>query len=372
MAGRRIIGSFLFILLAIVVLAILVFIGIYFTRFQSIGSIEKLTDYADGYDLYKIEIKYNYDLDKLLRTDYPDNQAVADAILGAALPILPIHMEAPDYSCSALGITDVNGNVLMGRNYDFDIDTSALMVCCAPRDGYRSVAMAALDHVSVHEVKGIVDKLSTLPGPLICLDGMNEKGVSIAILMLDSDSVHQDTGKADIFTTLAVRLVLDRAATTQEAVALLRSYDMFAVSGGDYHFFITDASGDGRVVEYDCESEDRRLLDTPVRSATNFYEIYKAKVLPDQYNGIYGHGRERYDRMEEILTAAEGAYTAQTAWEALRAAEQLPKPEEMTSNTQWSVVYNNTLRTADFAIRRNWDDVTSFRLADFTVTARVK
>ena len=55
-----------------------------------------------------------------------------------------------------------------------------------------------------------------------------------------------------------------RAATTEEAVELLNQYDMFATSGRDYHFYITDASGDGRVVEYDCESETREMVATPI------------------------------------------------------------------------------------------------------------
>ena len=259
----------------------------------------------------------------------------------------------------------------MGRNYDFEIDTSVLMVCCSPEDGYRSVGLAALDHVGVSSLGGVADRLSALPAPFICLDGMSEKGVSIAILMLDSPTTNQKTTKPDIFTTLAVRLVLDRAATTQEAVELLRGFDMFAVSGGDYHFYVTDASGDGRVIEYDCHSLTRDLVDTPVRTATNFYEIYRDKVLPDRHNGIYGHGKERYDRIEEVLTANEGRHSKEIAFEALRAAEQLPNPEEKTSNTQWSVVYDDTALTADIVIRRNRGDVTSCSLADNTVTKTI-
>ena len=81
---------------------------------------------------------------------------------------------------------------------------------------------------------------------------------------LDSEPVHQNTGKPVIGTTLVIRLILDRAATTEEAVELLNQYDMFATSGRDYHFYITDASGDGRVVEYDCESETREMVATPI------------------------------------------------------------------------------------------------------------
>ena len=54
-------------LLAIVVLGVVAFFGLYFTRIQSYSSIEQLTDYEDGYNLYRMDIKYNYDLDKICR-----------------------------------------------------------------------------------------------------------------------------------------------------------------------------------------------------------------------------------------------------------------------------------------------------------------
>lgn len=63
-------------------------------------------------------------------------------------------------------------------------------------------------------------------------------------------------------------------------------------AGGDYHFYITDASGDGRVLEYDCNDPARPLTVTPSRSVTNFFVMYKDNVLPNQRNGVYGHGRE--------------------------------------------------------------------------------
>lgn len=248
--------------------------------------------------------------------------------------------------------------------------TSAMLVYCEPKGGYKSVAFAALDNISANTPDASMKKkLATLTAPFICLDGMNEKGVSIAVLTLDSEPVHQNTGKPVIGTTLVIRLILDRAATTEEAVELLNQYDMFATSGRDYHFYITDASGDGRVVEYDCESETREMVATPIRSITNFFGLYKDKVLPNQKNGIYGHGKERYDKMEAIFDYEE-VYTSDVAWEALKAASQEPSEEEVTSNTQWSIVYDDTNLTAEIALRRNWDDVIGYNLKDNTITLK--
>lgn len=358
----------LFLLLAILcVLA--AFCWLYGGRVKSVSSIHKLTDYGDGYDLYSMDIRYDYNLDRLISRGITDDQSMIDAILAESLPLLPVHIKTPKFGCTAFTLTDAGDDVHMGRNYDFKNDTSAMLVHCTPKDGYGSVAFAALDNVSANQPEANLKKrLATLTAPFICLDGMNEKGVSIAVLTLDSEPVHQDTGKPTIATTLAIRLVLDRAATTQEAVDLLRGYDMFASSGRDYHFYITDASGDGRVVEYDCESSTRELVDTKSEAVTNFFILYRDKVEPNQRNGIYGHGRERYDAVMDVLAQNE-TYTVSTVWSALRAASQDPNPEEVTSNTQWSIDFNNTDCTADIVLRRNWEDVIHYSLLNNQIKA---
>ena len=351
------------IFLAIVVLAVAAFFGLYFTRVLSMATMEQLTDYEDGYNLYRMDIKYDYSLDDIINYGITDDQSMIDAILKESLPLIPVSIKAPDFSCTSFTLTDTDGDVHMGRNYDFRKNTSAMMVYCAPKDGYKSIAFAALDNVAANVPdENTAKKMAALTTPFICLDGMNEKGVSIAVLTLDSEPVRQNTGKPVIATTLAIRLVLDRAATTEEAVELLRGYDMFASSGRDYHFYITDASGDGRVVEYDLNGENRELIATPSEAVTNFFIRHKDEVLPNQKNGVYGHGKERYDAVMEILDEEKGNYTCETVWDAMKAAAQAPSPDSITSNTQWSVSYNNTDLTAEIAIRRHWDDVTLFEI----------
>lgn len=367
---KKTIKVILAVVLAVVLLGAGAFGVLYAGRIKTMSSIQKITDYSDGYNLYRMNVDYDYQLDDIIKRGITDDQSMIDAILAEALPHLPVKIKAPKFGCTAFTLTDENGQTHMGRNYDFKRDTSAMLVYCTPKNGYKSVAFAAMDNVSANVPdENLKKKLASLTAPFICLDGMNEKGVSIAVLTLDSTPVHHDTGKPTIATTLAIRLVLDRAATTQEAVDLLRGYDMFASSGRDYHFYITDASGDGRAVEYDCDSPTRELVDTKIEAITNFYAIYKEKVLPNQKNGIYGHGRERYDAVMEVLET-QSPYTDATVWEALKASSQDPNPVDITSNTQWSINFNNTARTAAIAIRRNWQDVTVYALDSNEITAK--
>lgn len=354
-------------LLSLTVVFVISFICIYFTRLQTISTIAKITDYED-YNLYRMDIKYDYDIDKVIDYGIEDTQTFVSAIAKEAIPFLPISMDVPDFGCSAFTVKDTDNNILMGRNYDFKNDSSAMLLYCTPKNGYKSVAFAALDNISANNAdSSLKTKTACLLAPFVCLDGMNEKGVSIAVLTLDSEPAYQNTGKPKIVTSLAIRLVLDRAATTEEAIELLKQYDMIAGAGRDYHFYITDASGDGRVVEYDCESETRELVATQVRTVTNFFEMYNDKVLTNQKNGIYGHGKERYEKMEAIFNDNQGACTKDIAWEALKASSQLPKEGDVTSNTQWSIVYNDTELNAEVVIRRDWNTKTSYDLNANTV-----
>lgn len=333
-------------------------VGLYASRVRTLSSVRQITHSGTPYDLYAMDVSYPYTLDRIVERGLGGDQDNIDAILREALPLVPVHMQAPQFGCSAFTVCE-GKSVLMGRNYDFKFDTSAMLVHAKPTCGYESIGFCALDNLGANApLSSASARMACLAAPFACLDGVNEKGVSIAVLTLDSRPTHRVTGKPVLSTLLAIRMVLDRAATTQEAVDLLLGYDMFATSGRDYHFYITDAAGDGRVVEYDCDSPERLPQVTPSRQVTNFFVMHKERVLPNQKNGHYGHGRERYDAIERVLDAAAAGEDAQVrAWRALRAASQEPNPEDITSNTQWSVVFDNKNLTADIALRRRWNDV---------------
>ena len=343
-------------ILLLVLLAIAGFGVLYAGRLRTVNSMEQLTNY-DDYNLYRMDIRYDYSIDDVINYGITDNQSMIDAILKEALPLLPVKMKAPQFGCSAFG-TVLDRHIVMGRNYDFKFDTSAMLVHTAPADGYESIGFCALDNLGVVDALQTKSRFACLAAPFACLDGVNEKGVSCAVLTLDSKPTFRITGKPIISTPMAIRLVLDRAATTQQAVDLLLSYDMFATSGRDYHFYITDAQGDGRVIEYDCDSPERMPVVTPTRQVTNFFVMHQDKVASFQKNGAYGHGRERYDAISAVLDGAPSGQDVQvTAWKALRTASQEPSPEDVTSNTQWSIVFDNANLTADVALRRRWADV---------------
>ena len=334
----------------------------YGAQVATAASVRQVSSYDGAYNLYEMDVAYAYDLDAVIDAGVRSDQGFVDAVLAQVLPGVPVSVQAPSFGCSAFAAQEPDGSWLMGRNYDFKQDTSAILVRTHPKDGYASIGFCALNNLGANQpTASLKQRAAALLAPFATLDGVNEKGVSVAVLTLDSEPTNQDTGRACINTSLAVRLVLDRAATTQEAVDLLAGYDMHATSGRDYHFFVTDATGDSRVIEYDPSTPERTLVVTPVRQITNYYALYAYEVLPNQKNGTLGHGKERALAIADVLDAAgAGAVTKDVAWDALQAAAQDPNPEDVTSNTQWSIVYDDTARTASFTLRRAWGDVFEF------------
>ena len=105
--------------------------------------------------------------------------------------------------------------------------------------------------------------------PYLLMDGMNEKGLSMSVLKLRGDPALQDTGKNKISTTVALRLVLDRAANVDEALELLDQYDMqSSMPDANFHFLLADASGKAVVLEY-LPNGKRMVYDQ--NYVTNFY-----------------------------------------------------------------------------------------------------
>ena len=85
--------------------------------------------------------------------------------------------------------------------------------------------------------------IQKIASPFLPFDGMNEKGVAIALLAVPEAEPPYDSNKITLNTTTAIRLVLDYAATVEEAVELLRNYNIYFSGDVECHYLIADASG---------------------------------------------------------------------------------------------------------------------------------
>jgi hypothetical protein len=262
---------------------------------------------------------------------------------------------AEPYGCAALTTRTPDDRFMMGRNFDFD-DATALILHTRPRKGYESIATFNLKFFGFGDdwkPDTFGHKYVALTCLFFALDGINEKGLAIADLMAgDNAETHQDSGKPALTTTSALRYVLCRAATVNEAVELLRSIDMHSEIGAAHHYAISDASGRSVVVEY--IDGELVVTDTPV--VTNHY-LAPAKYLvglhPDDH---------RYDILEEKYVDALGVFDESDLCEAMESVSQAPR--EGFGGTQWTILWDLDRLTATYYLKRNYDKAYSFVISD--------
>ena len=216
---------------------------------------------------------------------------------------------------------------------------------------------------------GQTDVSMLVAAPYLLMDGMNEKGLMVAVLTVDgAGTVQAEPGRHSMQTTTALRLALDRAASVPEAIELWKNYNMNAsIKEKNFHFFMADAQGHFAVVEYAPDGEMKYSLDdggaipnlfadTPPsylsRLVTNFYSLFPAATY------AFDDGERGLDRFTALLAdieAREGRYGEDDMLAALRLVYQ-DFGHSATHETQWSVVYNPNALTAIICPRVNQTD----------------
>ena len=290
-----------------------------------------------------------------------------------------------DAGCSAFAAPDKStGNFLMGRNFDFNhrdkdanrIDIPVIVVHTAPQGGKKSVSF--VDGNFVNYKKGFYTEtgndLSMLMAlPYLLLDGINEDGFAISVLKLDGKPTRQTkSSQKTIFTTVAMRMLLDRASTVKEATAMLEQYNMcMDTDTASYHFFMADATGDYAIVEYTGKDvninnpENMEVLrdNDTLRCVTNFY--VSPTMVKTEFGGYSNHGRKRYKDLRDGLLKYNYNVTPSQALELLKIVAQGPEgSKSSTGYTQWSEVYNLTKRRLTLNLTREWDKTFEFGIEE--------
>ena len=328
-------------------------------------TLETLSDLGEG-KLYRMDYKADYRLKDFVEAGLNAKEAVQGAVAELLMDFssMPASIPALKPACSAFQAVTPEGDVLYGRNFDYDFDDGAsVLIRTRPKRGYRSMGLVSMNHVGLTGAQlsdGETDLSMLVAAPYAMMDGVNEKGFAVSVLALTGGgcACQYEEGKPDIMTTVLMRLLLDRAATVEEALELCRGFNFFAdgqqkyVPSADktnYHFLLSDAGGRSVVLEYVKEGGLKgkgpwvmQVVDA--RFVTNFYlaEGWRGVIRPDK----------RYAQLQETLSekgasdaATPAVLTEAEAMALLQAVYQKPERKDDV-RTQWSVVYNLSRRTA--------------------------
>lgn len=245
---------------------------------------------------------------------------------------------------AALGNPDSR---LYGRSFEWRY-SPAVLVFTDPTEGYASVSMADIEYLGFGN-----EDLTRLPlekqaallyASVIPFDGMNETGLAIGMAGVPSGNMKKDPLKKTIGELGAIREVLDHAATVDEAIEILESYniDMGEVP---IHYLVASRAGDSALVEFYRGKMSVLRSEEPWQVATNF--------LVSSTNGRPQGECRRYDLVSQGLQDAGGKIDIEVALNFLQKVSQDSPSDD--ADTQWSVVYEMTSGGVNIVMDRKFD-----------------
>lgn len=323
---------------------------------ETLNSLEKVDD-----NFYRMDYKLDYALDDLLAKGAASEQELDNFISNQVMGGLPFSQRTPKLGCSAFTAATPDGDYIMGRNLDI-ADAQNTLVHTKPKNGYESLSTASgliLGYVD-HIPDNVMGRLFMLAAPYFPVDGINEKGLSVAaLLQYGTPPVNQDTGKISVTTSIAIRILLDKAATVEEGIALLAQHDMHSFGNSNIHFQLADAIGDSAVIEY-VNSEMRVLRsEGNGQPVTNFF--LSTDVVEE-----YRDGEDRLITLQAALDENKGIVTAEKAMQMLESVKALHDFDPLSGmdyNTSYSIVFNNTTRSMDVCTNMNYEKAYSFEVS---------
>jgi len=256
-------------------------------------------------------------------------------------------------ACSAFQTPNEKGNgYYFGRNFDW-MDSEPLVLVNHPDHGYSSISTVntelinwAVENLPYEELEELAtthpEKMIKLPDDIVRiisiyapLDGINEKGLSISINMVYNGPVDQNkSGLVNITSLPLIRVLLNKAATVDEAIEIIRNVNLHSSLDQDYHYLIADAYGNSVTVEY--VNNEMEVIDTKL--ITNFY-ISKNVQAP-------GGGKDRYDIIQQKMDV----YPNMNLENAIDTAKSVSR-----AYTQWSVIYDQLNLEAFYYIKTNYE-----------------
>ena len=337
---------------AVVVLMFGIIIFLYRNEIRTLMSLEQI----DKYGMYRMTYYGDYGFDEFLKIGASSDADIEAFVTRRLLKGLPIDLGVTGDGCTAFVTHNEAGEVLFGRNFDFTYSPS-LQVYTEPRNGYASVSTVNLSFLGYSEdflPSGLnAESFLVLAVPFLPFDGMNEKGVAIANLAVPVAEPGYDDAKVTLNTTTAMRLVLDKAATTDEAIELLSQYNMYFSASIPCHYLISDSTGHSVIVEYYDNGLQVVETDKDYQIASNFIAYQELNI---------GEGYSEFDRYDAVESAIETNGGTLEEEEVVEVLADVGIKQGRIDKLQWSVLYNLTTGGGKIFANRKLDHVMDFNL----------
>jgi hypothetical protein len=303
-------------------------------EYITLASLSQLSDYP----LYILHYQGDYGFGEFLET------GVSPVAMGYDLPLAIFTGVGPAWACTGFAALNPAGDILLGRNFDW-LQHPALLLFTSPREGYASVSMVDLHYLGVEGQVEANEQRNLLRAPYLPFDGMNERGLAVSMMAVPQADSGYDPGRVTISDLNLIRLLLDYAASVDEALLLIGEYNIDFGGGPPLHYFLADSSGASVVVEF-VEGEMRQIPNQHAWQVATNYLISVEQPLGATSSCW------RYNRAYTALEGAGGSLNPVAAMDLL---ESVSQPGEYA--TRWSVVYNLSRSAIQLAVDRDYQHV---------------
>ena len=389
----------------VVILAVLIGViwGKEISTVMSIEMIVEANEENKSAPVYLMDVKGGYYFDEFINQcgASNDDELISFVVDNITKGIIPINLSSPEIGCSSFTGVGDNGTRYFGRNYDFSTSTG-MIVRTNPGNGrYASISSVDLQFLGIKDgraLDSIIDKVICLAATYAPLDGINEAGVSCGIYMSyqgkegEVISTNQVTTKPDLTSTTMLRLILDYAGSVDEAVELVKKYDLHDSANTSFHYMVADATGKSAILEWvyatdetDTDGTKRELKvyyndsDNVIgekEASNNFQYVTNFIVTPDYYNSDAAKkGFDRYNAIENKINPtgenAEGYMNEEEALDVLKLVGRRRWDAEngkSDSNTitVWSALYDLTNKKVIWVSNEEFDKKESVFTFDFS------
>ncbi len=289
---------------------------------------------VDNYPLFTLNYSVDYKFDEYLQT-------------GIIPSYVPNKTGNRDFSCTCFSAFG-ECSLLLGRNYDWNESSSYFILFTNPSNGYSSISTVDLSFFNYDHGKSPAspENQNTIRIlPYFPFDGMNEKGVAIGMNAVPYAESPYDVSKITIGELQLIRLVLDYAGSTQQAITLIQQYNI-QMEDPPIHYLIADASGHSAIIEFVNGNMEIMHNPEPWQVTTNF-------VITGLNNPHNAHCW-RYTTAYETLYNKNGVVSVNEATNLLQNVS--------VSSTRWSVVFNLIEGELQIAMGRNYQNLHHFKV----------
>lgn len=319
-------------LLALAVLLLALALGAWLMFRQELSITGTIRPLGGGFPAWFMEVKGDYHFEEFLSQGGASSDTEVSVFLSQKISKGFYTAPAGDYreGCSVLSARNAEGFHLWGRNYDWT-DSVPIIVRHIPKEGYTSLSTCDFQNVTGNGQTlpdGMPNKMLAIAALYVPLDGVNQAGLCVADLEVNEGGMPDpDTEKPDLTVTTAIRLLLDKAATVDEALALLEQYDIHPSGGISHHLAISDASGRSVAVEFTGDG----FIAVDTMAVTNFNlangdTAAGGESAEERYNQLMGFFfNSTMPTAEDVRNAMSDVAQFDTGW-----------------ITQWSMIYDQS------------------------------